>query len=80
MQPGSAEGHAQALAGEETVASIVRAPMPAVEARMLNGGISLSAIFMTGQVKPQMRQRPTSINLACTSPAPAVAPAGPRFS
>ena len=62
------------------IASIVSVPMPAVEARMLNGGISLSAILMTGQVTPQMRQTPTSINLACTSPAPTAAPAGPRFS
>ena len=40
------------------------APMPAVHARMLNGGISNSANFMTGHVTPQLTLNTTSIKVA----------------
>jgi hypothetical protein len=34
---------------------------------MLNGGISLSAIFMAGQVRPHARLTPTSMSRAVAS-------------
>src|SRR5215470_4542599 len=37
----------------------VMTPSVRLETRMLNGGISLSAIFIIGQVTPQPRQRRT---------------------
>ena len=37
---------------------------PEVPTRMLNGGISLSAIFIAGQLKPQARLTATSIKRA----------------
>src|SRR5258708_28229313 len=37
---------------------------PDVLTRMLNGGISLSAIFMAGQLRPQARLTPTSMRRA----------------
>src|SRR6266705_5240575 len=37
----------------------VRTPSVRLETRMLNGGISSSAIFIIGQVIPQLRQRRT---------------------
>src|SRR5579863_1078262 len=46
---------ARQIANSDTV------PMNAVAVRMLNGGISLSAIFIIGQVSPQIRQSNTSI-------------------
>ena len=44
--------------------SSVTAPAAAVSVRMLSGGISTSAIFITGQVTPQSRHSATSISLA----------------
>ena len=37
---------------------------PEVPTRMLNGGISLSAIFMAGQLRPQARLTATSMRRA----------------
>ena len=58
----------------------VNAPMPAVAVRMLNGGISFSAIFIAGQVMPQIRQSRTSISFARTSPTPIAAGLAARCS
>ena len=55
--------------------NIVSAEMPAVVARIESGGISLSAIFITGQVMPHTRQRTTSSSRARASSAPGAAPA-----
>ena len=38
-----------------------------VPTRMLNGGISSSAIFIAGQVRPQARLTPTSMSRAVAS-------------
>jgi hypothetical protein len=46
------------------IANNVAAPTAVVPMRMLNGGISISAIFMIGQVTPQVMLSTTSINVA----------------
>src|SRR6266540_7260275 len=45
-------------------ANSVAVASPEVPTRMLNGGISLSAIFIAGQLKPQARLTATSIKRA----------------
>src|SRR5262245_19077112 len=45
-------------------ASKITVARPDVPTRMLNGGISLSAIFMDGQLKPQHRLTATSMSRA----------------
>src|SRR5579883_666004 len=56
-------------------ANSVTAPKPAVNVRMVNGGIASRAIFITGQVMPQSRHRLTTSSRPWMSPAADV-PAG----
>jgi len=51
----------------------VKAPNALLMVRMLRGGMSCSAIFITVQLMPQRRQSSTSINFARMSPRPAAA-------
>jgi hypothetical protein len=53
------------------ITSNVSAPNAAVMVRMLNGGMSSSAIFITGQIVPQSKHCATSRSLARMSPASA---------
>ena len=50
----------------------VTAPSTPAMPRMVSGGISLSAIFITGQVMPQIRPSTASIRRAPISPCGAV--------
>ena len=52
--------------------SSVNAPNALLMVRMLKGGISCSAIFITGQLIPQSRHSTTSINFARILLTPAV--------
>src|SRR5258705_4345514 len=57
------------LALEEIRPFSVMVASPEVPVRMLNGGISSSAIFIAGQLSPQARLTPTSMRRAVVSAA-----------
>ena len=63
-------GHQVALAAHDRFADVVRevsnatVARPDVPVRMLNGGISSSAIFIAGQLKPQAKLTATSMRRA----------------
>ena len=59
-------------------ANNVSVASPEVPARMLNGGISVSAIFIAGQDSPQARLTVTSISRAVASAVVCEAGVGTR--
>ena len=62
MPPCLGVGDAQAAARMRQNTYSVSAPSAVVTERMLNGGISSSAIFISGHDTPQIRHRKTSIS------------------
>ena len=60
-------GDAQLRCCRNATANNVSVASPVVPTRMLKGGISSSAIFMAGQVRPQARLNETSMTRAAAS-------------